>query len=57
MAATVVVSCPEMGSAKPDGGPPYDQEVMTKLMELQSTGLLKIAFDRAGEILSAHCFS
>ena len=44
----VVVSCPELGSLNPDGGGPYDQAVMTKLMEMQSAGLLKIAFDRAG---------
>jgi hypothetical protein len=44
----MVVSCPELGSLSPDGGGPYDQAVMTKLMEMQSAGLLKIAFDRAG---------
>ena len=44
----IVVSCPERGSLKPDGSGPYEQEVMTKLMELQGLGRIKIAFDRAG---------
>ena len=43
----IVVSCPERGSLKPDGSGPYEQEVMTKLMELQGLGRIKIAFDRA----------
>ena len=32
----VVVSCPENGSLKPDETGPYDQKVMSKLMEMQS---------------------
>ena len=39
---------PREGDLKPDGSAPYDQEVMTKLMELQGLGRIKIAFDRAG---------
>ena len=44
----VVVSCPEKGSKNPDGSAPYDQEVMTMLIEVQKQGRIKIAFDRAG---------
>ena len=32
----IVVSCPEQGSVNADGSPPYDQAVMTKLIELQA---------------------
>ena len=44
----IVVSCPEQGSLNADGSEPYDQAVMTKLIELQALGRIKIAFDRAG---------
>jgi ankyrin repeat protein len=44
----IVVSCPEQGSLNADGSAPYDQAVMTKLIELQDLGRVKIAFDRAG---------
>eukprot|EP01048_Picozoa_sp_COSAG05_P012121 COSAG05_NODE_1192_length_5572_cov_3.202266_3_plen_947_part_00 len=44
----VVMSTSEMGTIDPDGGPPYDQEVMTKVVEMQKRGLVKLGFDRAG---------
>eukprot|EP01043_Picozoa_sp_COSAG02_P017229 COSAG02_NODE_777_length_17301_cov_8.632310_6_plen_1031_part_00 len=44
----IVVSCPELGTLDPGGGPEYDQKVMDKVMELQKLGLLKFTFDRAG---------
>jgi hypothetical protein len=47
-AIPIVVSCPEQGSLNPDGSPPFDQEVMTALQQLQRDGHVKMAFDRAG---------
>ena len=40
--------CPEHGTLDPDGGAPYDQNVMDKIVELQQRGKLKGGFDRAG---------
>ena len=45
---SVVVSCPEEGTLNQDGSGPYDQEVMGKIMELQTKERIKMAFDRAG---------
>ena len=44
----IVMSCPEMGTLKQDGGPPYDQRVMDKVSQLQQIGFVKLGFDRAG---------
>ena len=57
----IVASCPEQGSLRADGGAPYDQAVMTRLVSLQQTSAaafaadpnaavcrIRIAFDRAG---------
>eukprot|EP01047_Picozoa_sp_COSAG01_P059771 COSAG01_NODE_7226_length_3297_cov_3.568793_3_plen_421_part_00 len=49
----VVASCPEKGTLKPDGSAPYDQEVMTKLIELRDDQVLHVAFDRAGTSTSS----
>ena len=46
--ATVVISCPEMGTAQPDGQGPYDQHVMDKCRELFQSGVILLGFDRAG---------
>ena len=55
----IVMSCPEMGTLDKDGGEArmaqgvdakvvYDQQVMTKVSELQRIGYVKLGFDRAG---------
>jgi hypothetical protein len=44
----IVMSCPEMGTLKPDGSGPYDQKVMDKVSELSDRGFVKLGFDRAG---------
>ena len=49
----LVMSCPEEGTLDPYGGPPYDQKVMDKVVELQQRGKLKFGFDRAGTSTAA----
>ena len=55
----IVMSCPEMGTLDLDSGVArvaagtapeivYDQQVMTKVAELQKIGFVKLGFDRAG---------
>ena len=55
----IVMSCPEMGTLDLDGGMSrlaagtapeivYDQQVMTKVADLQKIGFVKLGFDRAG---------
>ena len=55
----IVMSCPEMGTLDEDDGVArvkkgidakvvYDQQVMTKVSELQKMGYVKLGFDRAG---------
>eukprot|EP01046_Picozoa_sp_COSAG06_P043234 COSAG06_NODE_5634_length_3347_cov_91.948892_2_plen_694_part_00 len=50
----VVASCPEMGTldAEITEASVFDQEVMTKLIELRDGQLLHVAFDRAGTTTS-----
>eukprot|EP01043_Picozoa_sp_COSAG02_P025766 COSAG02_NODE_1460_length_12494_cov_126.207422_1_plen_454_part_10 len=50
----VVASCPEMGTldAEVTEASVFDQEVMTKLIELRDGQLLHVAFDRAGTTTS-----
>jgi hypothetical protein len=49
----VVASCPERGTLQPDGTGPYNQEVMTRLIELRDEGRIQVAFDRAGTSTSS----
>jgi serine/threonine protein kinase len=44
----VVMSCPEIGTLRPDGSEPFDQNVMDKVSELVKRGVVKLGFDRAG---------
>ena len=55
----IVMSCPEMGTLDQDGGVArvaaghtaaavYGQHVMTKVVQLQKIGFVKLGFDRAG---------
>ena len=44
----VVMSCPEMGTLKPDGSGPFEEKVMDKVSELVKRGVVKLGFDRAG---------
>jgi hypothetical protein len=44
----IVMSCPEMGTLKPDGSGPYDQNVMDKVSELSKLDFVHLGFDRAG---------
>ena len=44
----IVVSCPVMSTLDGAGGPPYDQDAMGKVRELQQLGVVKVGYDRPG---------